>query len=223
MAKYGLSPQEFPRAAPFGTPLGSGHILPYIPPLLLIWIQYSTTGVFNWNEGGFGNSCHSTTSALDGAENGHEPFSDYWLINSCHKHTKARGRNKNYNCHEKEDDKWDDVNLLPFSSPDADFICHHFLKALLLWGRPQCDPTTMLVMTKIFISKMEGLPPTSDPNIIDFWLILCQLVPFAEVVLLTAMESIREVEVAKKKKRKKPSKGTLKIQMMVASMQLFSR
>ena len=48
--------------------------------------------------------------------------------------------------------------------------------------------TTMLVMTTIFISKMEGLPPTSSTKMIDYWLILCQLVPFAQVVLLTAME-----------------------------------
>ena len=52
--------------------------------------------------------------------------------------------------------------------------------------------TTMLVMTTIFISKMEGLPPTSATKMIDIWLILCQLVPFAEVVLLTAMEYQRE-------------------------------
>ena len=48
--------------------------------------------------------------------------------------------------------------------------------------------TNMLVMTTIFISKMEGLPPTSDIKMIDIWLVLCQMVPFAEVVLLTAME-----------------------------------
>ena len=54
--------------------------------------------------------------------------------------------------------------------------------------------TTMLVMTTIFISKMESLPPTSDIKMIDIWLILCQLVPFAQVVLLTAMEYIREEE-----------------------------
>ena len=52
--------------------------------------------------------------------------------------------------------------------------------------------TTMLVMTTIFISKMEGLPPTSVTKMIDYWLILCQLVPFTEVVLLTAMEYQRE-------------------------------
>ena len=52
--------------------------------------------------------------------------------------------------------------------------------------------TTMLVMTTIFISKMEGLPPTSSTKMIDCWLILCQLVPFVEVVLLTIMEYRRE-------------------------------
>ena len=46
-------------------------------------------------------------------------------------------------------------------------------------------------MTTIFISKMEGLPPTSDIKMIDIWLILCQMVPFAEVVLLTGMEYYR--------------------------------
>ena len=44
--------------------------------------------------------------------------------------------------------------------------------------------TTMLVMTTIFISKLEGLPPTSDIKMIDVWLVLCQMVPFAEVLLL---------------------------------------
>ena len=39
-------------------------------------------------------------------------------------------------------------------------------------------------MTTIFISKMEGLPLTSNTKMIDTWLILCQLVPFAQVVLL---------------------------------------
>ena len=43
----------------------------------------------------------------------------------------------------------------------------------------------MLVLTTIFISKIEGgLPPTSDIKMIDIWLILCQLAPFAHVVLL---------------------------------------
>merc|ERR1712240_697140 len=35
---------------------------------------------------------------------------------------------------------------------------------------------------------------TSATKMIDYWLILCQLVPFAQVVLLTAMEYLREEE-----------------------------
>ena len=42
--------------------------------------------------------------------------------------------------------------------------------------------TNMLVMTTIFTSVMEKLPLTSYPKMIDFWLIFCQLVPFAEVI-----------------------------------------
>ena len=52
--------------------------------------------------------------------------------------------------------------------------------------------TCMLVMTTIFISKMEGLPPTSDTKMIDMWLVMCQLVPFIEVMLVTAIEYYRE-------------------------------
>ena len=58
--------------------------------------------------------------------------------------------------------------------------------------------TTMLVMTTIFISKMESLPPTSDIKMIDIWLILCQIYPFVEVVLLTAMEYQREEDIEEK-------------------------
>ena len=49
-------------------------------------------------------------------------------------------------------------------------------------------------LTTIFISKMESLPPTSDIKMIDLWLVFCQMIPFAEVVLLTAMEYKRTEE-----------------------------
>ena len=69
-----------------------------------------------------------------------------------------------------------------------------FFKPFFFEAALSVNLTTMLVMTTIFISKMEGLPPTSDIKMIDIWLILCQLVPFAQVVLLTAMEYLREEE-----------------------------
>ena len=67
-----------------------------------------------------------------------------------------------------------------------------FFKPFFFEAALSVNLTTMLVMTTIFISKMEGLPPTSTTKMIDYWLILCQLVPFAQVVLLTAMEYLRE-------------------------------
>ena len=63
-----------------------------------------------------------------------------------------------------------------------------FFKPFFFEAALSVNLTTMLVMTTIFMSKMEGLPPTSDIKMIDIWLVLCQMVPFAEVVLLTAME-----------------------------------
>ena len=77
--------------------------------------------------------------------------------------------------------------------------------------------TTMLVMTTIFISKMEGLPPTSDIKMIDIWLVLCQMVPFAEVVLLTAMEYHRKDETEKKVKKKNKSSNSLSIHIVSAN------
>ena len=67
-----------------------------------------------------------------------------------------------------------------------------FFKPFFFEAALSVNLTTMLVMTTIFISKMESLPPTSATKMIDYFLILCQLVPFAEVVLLTAIEYQRE-------------------------------
>ena len=67
-----------------------------------------------------------------------------------------------------------------------------FFKPIFFEASLTVNLTTMLVMTTIFISKMEGLPSTSDIKMIDIWLILCQLVPFVQVVLLTLKERLRE-------------------------------
>ena len=52
--------------------------------------------------------------------------------------------------------------------------------------------TIMLVMTTIFTSKMQELPPTSDTKMIDIWLVYCLLVPFAFIVVQTAIEWYRD-------------------------------
>ena len=80
-----------------------------------------------------------------------------------------------------------------------------FFKPFFFEAALSVNLTTMLVMTTIFISKMEGLPPTSNIKMIDIWLILCQIYPFVEVVLLTAMEYQREEKKGKRKKKKRKS------------------
>ena len=69
-----------------------------------------------------------------------------------------------------------------------------FFKPFFFEAALSVNLTTMLVMTTIFISKMESLPPTSDIKMIDCWLVFCQMIPFAEVVLLTAIEYQRTEE-----------------------------
>ena len=73
-----------------------------------------------------------------------------------------------------------------------------FFKPFFFEAALSVNLTTMLVMTTIFMSKMESLPPTSDIKMIDIWLILCQIYPFVEVVLLTAMEYQKEEEKGQK-------------------------
>ena len=67
-----------------------------------------------------------------------------------------------------------------------------FFKPFFFEAALSVNLTTMLVMTTIFISKMESLPSTSDIKMIDIWLIFCQIYPFVEVVLLTAREYHRD-------------------------------
>ena len=84
-----------------------------------------------------------------------------------------------------------------------------FFKPFFFEAALSVNLTTMLVMTTIFISNMEGLPPTSATKMIDYWLILCQLVPFAQVVLLTAMEYIRRRSRRKMRLQKKTTSNGL--------------
>ena len=76
-----------------------------------------------------------------------------------------------------------------------------FFKPFFFEAALSVNLTTMLVMTTIFMSKMESLP-TADIRMIDIWLIFCQMVPFSEVVLLTALEYFRDPENPEIKKQK---------------------
>ena len=70
-----------------------------------------------------------------------------------------------------------------------------FFKSVFFEATVTVNLTIMLVMTTIFTSKIEELPPTSDTKMIDIWLIFCLLVPFAFTLVQTAIEYFREEEM----------------------------
>ena len=77
-----------------------------------------------------------------------------------------------------------------------------FFKPIYFEASLTVNLTIMLVMTTIFTSKIEELPPTSDTKMIDIWLIFCLLVPFAFTLVQTAIECYRE-EVKEKTPKEK--------------------
>ena len=67
-----------------------------------------------------------------------------------------------------------------------------FFKPFFFEAALSVNLTTMLMMTTISIGKMQTLPTTAYVRMIDVWLVFCQLVPFAEVILITALECYRD-------------------------------
>ena len=51
--------------------------------------------------------------------------------------------------------------------------------------------TSLLVLTTLFISVSQSLPPTAYIKLIDIWLIFAQMIPFLEVLLHSWMDSHR--------------------------------
>ena len=72
-----------------------------------------------------------------------------------------------------------------------------FFKAIYFEASLTVNLTIMLVMTTIFTSKIQELPPTSDTKMIDIWLMFCLLVPFAFTLVQTAIECYRGEEKEK--------------------------
>ena len=79
--------------------------------------------------------------------------------------------------------------------------------------------TIMLVMTTIFTSKIQELPPTSDTKMIDFWLIFCLLVPFSFTLVQTAIECFREDEKEEAHETWAEARGVRKV-ILYNTMQL---
>ena len=60
----------------------------------------------------------------------------------------------------------------------------NFFKPFFFESVISTNLTSQLVLTTLFISVSQSLPPTAYVKMIDLWLIFAQLIPFLEVVHL---------------------------------------
>ena len=69
-----------------------------------------------------------------------------------------------------------------------------FFKPFFFEAVVMVNLTAFLVLTTLFISVSESLPPTAYVKMIDVWLIFSQLIPFVEVLLHTLIETMRDAD-----------------------------
>ena len=70
----------------------------------------------------------------------------------------------------------------------------NFFKPFFFESVVSTNLTSQLVLTTLFISVSQSLPPTAYVKMIDIWLIFSQLIPFVEVLLHTYMDALRDDE-----------------------------
>ena len=78
--------------------------------------------------------------------------------------------------------------------------------------------TSLLVLTTLFISVSQSLPPTAYVKMIDVWLIFAQMVPFVEVLLHSWMDLHRvneDREINHHGTTIKLDEGTKKVNLVV--------
>ena len=95
-----------------------------------------------------------------------------------------------------------------------------FFKPFFFEAALSVNLTTMLMMTTIFMTSLSELTPTAYAKWIDIWLIFCQLVPFIEVVVLTAKEAYREEEKKEEENKLKPEENIKIVQVCPMSEEL---
>ena len=67
----------------------------------------------------------------------------------------------------------------------------NFFKPFFFEAVVTVNLTALLVLTTLFVSVSNALPPTAYLKMIDIWLIFSQLIPFFEVLLHTFMDCMR--------------------------------
>ena len=67
----------------------------------------------------------------------------------------------------------------------------NFFKPFFFEAMVTVNLTSQLVLTTLFISVSNSLPPTAYVKMIDVWLIFSQLIPFVSVLLHTLVDNMR--------------------------------
>ena len=70
----------------------------------------------------------------------------------------------------------------------------NYFKAFFFEAVVTVNLTSLLVLTTLFISVSESLPKTAYIKMMDVWLIFNLMIPFAEVILHTIIDSLRDEE-----------------------------
>merc|ERR1719495_1691940 len=64
----------------------------------------------------------------------------------------------------------------------------NFFKPFFFESVISVNHTALLVLTTLFISVSESLPPTAYVKMVDIWLIFAQMIPWIEVLLHTWLD-----------------------------------
>ena len=78
----------------------------------------------------------------------------------------------------------------------------NYFKEFFFEGLMSLNVTVMLVLTTMFLSISNNLPPTAYIKMIDYWLIFNLLKPFVDILVQTYIESLRETEADDEKSGK---------------------
>lgn len=73
----------------------------------------------------------------------------------------------------------------------------NYFKAFFFEAIVTVNLTSLLVLTTLFISVSDSLPKTAYLKGVDVWLVFNLLVPFAEVLLHTYIDSLRQDQVSR--------------------------
>ena len=85
------------------------------------------------------------------------------------------------------------ISFLPSSLIILVSYTTNFYKDFFFEAAVTVNLTSLLVLTTMFLSVSDSLPPTSYVKMIEIWLLFSLMIPFLEVMLHVYMDSLRVI------------------------------